>query len=162
VRRRFAEVTVSAGAARVSAALIPPEPITFHIPGVPVAKGRARITTRGGKVRSFTPPKTVAFEGLVALAAERAMEGRDPLEGPVSLTLFVELPVPQSWSLKKKAAALAGDVSPCGRPDLDNYIKAIADGGNAILWNDDSQVVMLLATKRYAVQPGVHVEARSL
>jgi Holliday junction resolvase RusA-like endonuclease len=153
---------VNAPAAASLAALIPPKPITFHVPGVPVAKARARITTRGGKVRSFTPPKTVAFEGLVALAAEKAMEGADPLSGPVSLTLFVELPVPQSWSLKKKRAALEGELQPCGRPDLDNYIKSVSDGGNGILWNDDSQVTMLLATKRYAVQPGVHVEVQTL
>lgn len=136
-------------------------PIRFHVPGIPVAKGRPRISTRGGKVRSFTPPKTVAFEGLVALAAERAMEGSDPLSGPVSLTLFVELPVPQSWSLKKKKAALAGEVQPCGRPDLDNYVKAVADGGNGIVWNDDAQITSLTATKRYALQPGVHVEVRA-
>lgn len=120
------------------------------------------MTTRGGKIRSFTPHKTVAFEGLVALAAERAMAGDDPLTGPVELSLFVELPIPQSWSLKKKSAALNGDVQPCGRPDLDNYIKAISDGGNGVLWNDDSQVTLLRASKRYATQPGVHVEVTAL
>jgi Holliday junction resolvase RusA-like endonuclease len=146
----------------LAAALIPAQPILFHVPGVPVAKGRPRISTRGGRVRSFTPPKTVAFEGVVALAAERAMEGADPLSGPISLTLFVELPIPQSWSGRKKTAALSGEVQPCGRPDLDNYIKAVADGGNCILWNDDSQITMLLATKRYALQPGVHVEVQTL
>jgi Holliday junction resolvase RusA-like endonuclease len=143
---------------------MPQEPrvIEFHVPGIPVAKGRARISTRGGKIRSFTPPKTVAFEGLVALAAERAMEGADPLSGPVSLSLFVQLPIAQSWSMKKKLAALSGDLSPCGRPDIDNYVKAIADGGNGILWNDDGQITMLLATKRYAEVPGVHVEVQTL
>jgi Holliday junction resolvase RusA-like endonuclease len=138
------------------------EPITFHVPGVPVAKGRARITTRGGKVRSFTPPKTVAFESLVALAAERAMAGDDPLSGPVHLSLYVELPIPQSWSLKKKRAALNGEVQPCGRPDLDNYVKSVSDGGNGIVWADDSQITLLNASKRYAPQPGVYVEAVAL
>lgn len=141
---------------------IPAEKIRFHVPGIPVAKGRARITTRGGKIRSFTPPKTVAFEGLVALAAERAMDGSDPLSGPVSLTLFVELPIAQSWSLRKKAAARSCDLSPTSRPDLDNYVKAICDGGNGVLWNDDAQIVMLLATKRYSARPGVHVEVQTL
>jgi Holliday junction resolvase RusA-like endonuclease len=135
-----------------------PVAITFHVPGNPVAKGRARITTRGGRVRSFTPPKTVAFEGLVALAAEKAMEGADPLQGPVSLTLFVELAIPQSWPMKKKRSALAGELQPCGRPDIDNFCKAICDGGNGILWNDDAQITLLTATKRYAEVPGVHVE----
>lgn len=139
-----------------------PEPITFHVPGVPVAKGRARITTRGGKVRSFTPPKTVAFEGLVSLAAERAMDGADPIVGPVHLALYVQLPIPQSWSGKKKLAALSGTLQPCSRPDLDNYIKSVCDGGNGILWRDDSQVVLLTATKRYAEVPGLDVEVLPL
>jgi Holliday junction resolvase RusA-like endonuclease len=136
--------------------------IAFHVPGIPVAKGRGRISTRGGVIRSFTPPKTVAFESRVALAAEKAMDGAEPLQGPLSLTLFVELPIAQSWSLKKKKAALSGEHSPCGRPDLDNYVKAVSDGGNGVLWGDDSQIVMLLATKRYAEIPGVHVEVQSL
>jgi len=140
----------------------PVEPICFRVPGVPVPKGRARITTRGGKVRSFTPPKTVAFEGLVALAAKQAMAGNEPLSGPVSLSLFVELPIPQSWPLKKKRAALSGERQPCGRPDLDNFCKAIADGGNGILWNDDAQITLLSATKRYAEVPGVCVEVEAL
>jgi Holliday junction resolvase RusA-like endonuclease len=139
-----------------------PQPISFHVPGVPVAKGRPRITTRGGKVRSFTPAKTVAFEGLVSLAAERAMEGTDPLAGPVHLVLYVQLPIPQSWSGKKKLAALSGALQPCSRPDLDNYIKAAADGGNGILWRDDSQIVLLTATKRYAEVPGLDVEVMPL
>lgn len=149
-------------AACVSAALIPAEPISFFVPGVPVGKGRPRISTRGGILRSFTPPKTVAFESLVAMKAEAAMAGADPLAGAVSLTLHVELQIPQSWSGKKKLAALAGDVKPCGRPDLDNYVKAICDGGNGIVWRDDSQVVLLTAAKRYAETPGVHVEATAI
>lgn len=136
--------------------------IGFHVPGVPVAKQRARITTRGGKIRSFTPAKTVGFEGKVAFAAQQAMAGMAPLTGPVSLTLFVDLPIPQSWSARKKGSALVGQVQPCGRPDLDNFVKAIADGGNGILWNDDSQITLLAATKRYALQPGVHVEVTTL
>lgn len=134
--------------------------IRFHVPGVPKAKGRPRISTRGGVVRSFTPARTVAFESLVAMAAREAMAGAEPISGPVSLTLYVELAIPQSWSKKKQAAALAGDVQPCGRPDIDNFCKAIADGGNGILWNDDAQITLLTAAKRYAAVPGVHVEVR--
>lgn len=138
------------------------EPITFVVPGTPVAKGRPRISTRGGFVRSFTPHKTVAFESLVAMKAEQAMAGADPLDGPLALKLYVELAIPQSWSLKKKAGALQGIVKPTSRPDIDNYVKAIADGGNGILWRDDSQITDLSAVKRYGQHPGVHVEVRAL
>lgn len=138
------------------------EPIRFVVPGTPVAKQRARISTRGGVVRSFTPHKTVAFESLVAMKAEQAMAGADPLAGPVALKLYVELAIPQSWSLKKKNGAINGAVKPCGRPDIDNYVKSIADGGNGILWRDDSQITDLSAVKRYGQQPGVHVEVTAL
>lgn len=141
---------------------IPAEPICFRIPGIPVAKGRARISTRGGQVRSFTPERTVAFENRVALYAEKAMAGEDPLQGPVHLSLHVYLPIPQSWSGKKKLLALSGVVQPCSRPDLDNYIKSVADGGNGILWRDDSQITLLTASKRYADVPGVDVEVMPL
>lgn len=47
--------------------------IRFHIPGTPVAKGRARVTTRGGRPATYTPAKTVAYEGLVALAGQDAI-----------------------------------------------------------------------------------------
>lgn len=140
----------------------PDEPISFHVPGIPVAKGRARVSTRGGVVRSFTPQKTVAFESRVALAAEQAMAGMDPLEGPVALRLTIELPIAQSWSLKKKNGAINGSVKPTSRPDIDNYIKAIADGGNGIVWKDDSQITDLSAVKRYGMQPGVTAEVTSL
>jgi Holliday junction resolvase RusA-like endonuclease len=112
------------------------------------------MSTRGGVIRSFTPQKTVAFESLVAMKAEAAMAGAALFDGPVSLTLMVVLPVAESWSGKKKAAALAGEILPCSRPDLDNYIKAIADGCNGITYRDDSQVVWLMARKCYGQTPG--------
>lgn len=136
--------------------------ISFYIPGTPVAKGRARISTLGGKIRSFTPAKTVAYERDVATAAREAMGGRAPLEGAVELSLFVELHVPPSWSKKRQLAALAGEAKPTGRPDLDNYIKSVCDGGNGILWHDDAQIALLRACKRYAAAPGVCVEVSSI
>jgi Holliday junction resolvase RusA-like endonuclease len=135
--------------------------VSFEIPGTPVAKGRARISTRGGKVRSFTPQKTVNFEARVALAASDAMNGQKPIEGPISLFLIVYLPIPQSWPQKKKNEALTGIVKPCSRPDLDNFAKAVCDGCNAIVWKDDSQVTTLTATKRYSDAPGVSVIAEA-
>lgn len=136
--------------------------IAFEVPGTPVAKGRARISTRGGSVRSFTPEKTVNFEARVAMAAAKAMGGQDPLVGPVKLEIFIQLAIPASWSQKKQRAALAGDVMPCGRPDWDNFGKAISDGGNGIVWKDDSQIVDARVVKRYADVPGVFVEATAV
>ena len=81
------------------------------------------------------------------------MEGRAPLEGPLSASMVVQLPVPASWSRKKRADALAGIIRPTSKPDADNYAKAALDAFNQIVFVDDSQVVDLSVRKIYAETP---------
>lgn len=131
--------------------------VFFEIPGAPVAKGRPRISARGGFARAYTPKKTVNFEARVALAAQQAMEGRERFEGPVAMVLSVRLPIPPSWSKTKQNQALSGGVQPCSRPDIDNYVKAVFDGCNEVVWRDDSQVVSLIAIKEYSDVPSIRV-----
>jgi Holliday junction resolvase RusA-like endonuclease len=136
--------------------------IRFVIPGIPVAKGRARIgRTRSGQTVAYTPGKTRSYEALVALAAQQAMAGRAPYAKEQTLFLRVDayLPVPASWSKTKRQAALDGAIRPSVRPDLDNYIKAVADGCNGILFCDDSSVVQIWAAKMYGDVPRLVVEA---
>lgn len=126
-------------------------PITFHVLGAPVGKGRARITRNG----AFTPAKTRKYEAHVRMAAQQAMNlrGALPLEGPLRMILRADLPIPTSWSKKKRQAAVIGEISPCTRPDVDNYIKAALDACNGIVFADDSQVVRVEAEKAYSLQP---------
>ena len=131
--------------------------ITFTVPGAPQGKGRPRVGTISGRARVFTPAKTVAYEGLIAHAAQQAMAGRPLIDGPVSCSIAIDAPIPASWSKRKQAAALAGELMPTTRPDLDNVVKAIFDGCNGVLWCDDAQVVDLSVRKRYAATPGVRV-----
>jgi hypothetical protein len=42
--------------------------------------------------------------------------------------------IPTSWSAKKRASALAGEIAHTSRPDWDNVAKAILDAGNTIIW----------------------------
>lgn len=67
------------------------------------------------------------------------------------------LPVPKSWSKRKQADALAGQLMPTTKPDLDNCVKAIFDAVNGIVWTDDVQVVGLRVRKVYGATPGVQV-----
>lgn len=131
--------------------------ITFVVPGSPQGKGRPRVGTISGRARVFTPAKTVAYEGLIAHAAQQAMAGRPLIDGPVSCAIAIDAPIPASWSKRKQAAALAGELMPTTRPDLDNVVKAIFDGCNGVLWCDDAQIVDLSVRKRYAATPGVRV-----
>ncbi|WP_147695970.1 RusA family crossover junction endodeoxyribonuclease [Vogesella mureinivorans] len=132
--------------------------IKFTVPGAPVGKGRPKVSTRGGKfAKMYTPEKTANYETLVAMAAQQAMVGRALLAGPVEVQMAILLPIPASWSKKKQAAAIAGQVYPTKKPDADNVVKAIFDGINGVVWNDDVQACDIVVRKRYAETPGVQV-----
>ncbi len=131
--------------------------VLFTVPGAPQGKGRARVGKVNGHARMFTPAKTAAYEGLIALAAQAAMAGRAPMAGPVSVGLHVRFPIPASWSQRKKADALRGALLPTGKPDLDNVLKAVGDACNGIVFRDDSAVVHATASKTYSDRPGLTV-----
>ena len=105
----------------------------------------------------FTPPKTANYETLIAMAAQQAMAGRELIGGPVLVEMKIMVSVAASWSKKKTAEALAGDVMPTKKPDADNVLKAICDGINGIVFKDDVQVVNVSLSKRFSETPGVSV-----
>ncbi|BBH13391.1 RusA family crossover junction endodeoxyribonuclease [Chromobacterium haemolyticum] len=137
--------------------------ISFFVPGAPVGKGRPKVSSRGGKfARMYTPEKTANYESLIALAAQEAMDGNPLISGPADVEISMFLPVPTSWSKKKQAAALQGQVYPTKKPDADNVIKAIFDGINGVVWVDDVQACDIVVRKRYADKPGVEVTVREI
>ena len=132
--------------------------IQFTVPGAPYGKGRPKVVKIAGFTRMATPQKTIAYEGLVAHAAMQAMNGAPMLDAPAGVNVFIDAPIPASWSAKKQRMALAGEVLPTTKPDADNVVKAIFDGCNGVLWRDDVLVVDLRVRKRYAATPCVRVE----
>lgn len=131
--------------------------VRFTVPGKPVGKGRPRAAKRGKHITLYTPQTTVTYESTVALAASQAMTGRPLIEGPAEVLMTMVLPVPASWSKRKQADALAGQLMPTTKPDMDNVVKAIFDAVNGIVWTDDVQVVGLRVRKVYGATPGVQV-----
>lgn len=131
--------------------------ICFTVPGQPQGKGRPRIGKVGQHARMFTPSKTVAYEGLVSHAAQQAMAGRVLLDGPCVVSMDIVCQVPASWSMKKQAQAIRGEIRPTTKPDIDNVEKAVFDGCNGVVWRDDVQVVQVTKAKRYGAMPGVSV-----
>lgn len=127
--------------------------IVFTVPGLPQGKGRARF----GNGRTYTPAKTVAYEGLIALAGQQAMNGRGLLEKPVYLTVNAFFPIPASWSKKRKDAAASSLAWHSSKPDGDNILKAVGDGLNGIVWKDDSQIAFSKVTKQYDPTPRVEI-----
>lgn len=134
--------------------------IDFIVYGQPQGKGRPRVGRAGAHVRMFTPQKTLAYEGLVAHCGAVAMAGQPLVEGPVELRMLIDVQIPASWSKKKQAQALAGEILPTTKPDVDNVIKAIGDGLNGVVWKDDVQITDVITRKRYAEKPQVRVMVR--
>lgn len=136
--------------------------IQFTIPGIPVAKGRARHTQVGGFVRTYTPAKTRDYENLVRDCGKRAMLGVVPCSGPMEMLLEIRMPIPPSWSKKKQMAAAAGQVRATKKPDSANVLKAIEDGLNGVCYIDDSQIVIHTIRKVYHAVPVVVVAVRAV
>lgn len=44
------------------------------------------------------------------------------------------------------------------RPDADNYIKALLDAANGILFKDDGQIAVMSAQKLYSLEPRIEIE----
>jgi len=131
--------------------------ISFRIPGDPVGKGRGRIGQGGGKVWNVTPAKTRLYEAMVKELAGAAMKETPWIEA-VWLRIEIYLAPPASWSQKRQDEAIHNGWAPA-KPDADNVIKAILDGMNGVVFDDDKRVCDLTCWKSYARTASVFVEA---
>ena len=130
--------------------------ITFKVDGNPHGKGRPRFARMGGFVKTYTDAKTKSYEELVALSAKRAMGASEPLLTPLEAFIYISLPIPLSYSKKRKEACLSGLEKPTKKPDIDNVAKIVLDSLNGIVYKDDTQIVSLHCTKVYG-EPFVEV-----
>jgi Holliday junction resolvase RusA-like endonuclease len=131
--------------------------VTFKVDANPVGKQRARYVKRGNFVQAYTPEKTRTYETLIRDAAIEAMGTSEPLETPVTLYLYIRVPIPKSYSKKKLEACLNGMDQPIKKPDASNILKSVEDGMNGIVYTDDSQIISLHVTKVYSTLAGVDV-----
>ena len=125
--------------------------LKIMIPADPVGKGRPRASTIGGKARLYTPKKTAEYEKAVKIKTHVAMAGRAPSAAPIEAEIWVMMRIPESWSMRKKDAAVNGDALPCTKPDLDNVAKIVLDAMNGIAYHVDRQITDLVIRRRYGV-----------
>jgi Holliday junction resolvase RusA-like endonuclease len=136
--------------------------VSFTVPGIPVAKGRARsriARTHAGRefVQHYTPAETKKYEKQVALEAKIAMRGRKPVDGPVCLIVKAFYSIPPSWPQWRKREARLGIVAPVVKPDWDNVGKACSDAMNGVVYGDDAAIVTACVLKLYSVDPRVEI-----
>lgn len=120
--------------------------------GAPMGKERVRIRVIGGHGQAYTPERTVNYESRLAAEAQRVMADRSLFDGPLEVNVLIRMMVPKSKPKKWREAALAGDIFPISKPDLDNCAKML-DSFNLIVWTDDSHIVSLHVDKIYHEKP---------
>lgn len=120
----------------------------------PLAKGRPRISTRGGSVRAYTPTRTRIYETLLRRLAKREWGTKAPLTGPIEVYSVFFLSKGKSVTRKY----------PSVRPDADNYLKALYDALNGVVWKDDAQIVKAVCEKQYSFtgSPWIRVHVTQL
>lgn len=110
----------------------------------------------------YTPPTTRAYESGIARVAAAAMRGRQPFQGPLSVSMRFRLAMPKSTTKRAREALLAGEEAYLGRADCTNYAKAVEDALNGICWRDDVQICRLFITKTASAAAGVDVRIEPL
>ena len=123
------------------------------VDGVPVPKGRPRMTRSG---HTYTPEKTKEYEDRIRAAYLSTTSEKFAKDTPLEVTVCVYLPISESLSKRRKIARETGIEKPTSRPDLDNYIKCL-DALNGWAWYDDSQIVCIVAEKRYSSRPRMEI-----
>lgn len=129
--------------------------ISITIPGKPIAKKRPRFARRGKFVTTYNPQESE--EGKWITIAMGQISGQ-LTDGPILLKCWFEMPIPKSTSKTKAAGMVSGDIQHTKKPDLDNLCKWVKDCLNGVAWNDDSQVVKMVAAKGYSQAPRTIVE----
>ncbi len=133
--------------------------IQLTVPGEPVAKGRAKAFYTGKFTRMYTPKKTVNYETLIAEMFAVNYPNFVPFDGPVMFGLRMFMTIPATASKKKRAAMLAGEIRPTKKPDFSNVLKVVEDALNGRAFQDDKQIVDILACcgKWYSDRPRIEI-----
>lgn len=131
--------------------------LAFSVSIVPRGKGRPRTAVRGRHATIYTDGATRAYEAEIKAAAEKAMRGAEPMQGPIAASFRFRLPIPASYSKKRRAAILSGAEWFFGAFDADNLAKAMMDAFNAVVFSDDKQITRLLVIKTPAERWGIDV-----
>ncbi|MDU5750015.1 MAG: RusA family crossover junction endodeoxyribonuclease [Limosilactobacillus fermentum] len=130
----------------------------------PVEQARPRDTRMRKGIRLYDPKKVAVFKRQLGMLARQQMldRGLEPFDGPLEVCMEFYRPVQASLSKKERARRLSGVHRPTVKPDLSNYIKALEDGLNGIIWVDDNRIVQIVAEKKYSDRPRIVIEVNKV
>ena len=117
----------------------------FVVAGEIVGKGRPRFTRSG---RTYTPKRTTDYERTIKTAYLNKYSYLSQKALRIKICAYLE--VARSHSKVKKSKMLMNLLQCTKKPDMDNITKVVLDALNKVAYQDDTQVVELVAIKRWS------------
>lgn len=116
--------------------------------------GAVRMTQKG-KFTNKNAIRYLNYKNFLKWQAKTQAKGQKFEKNPLEVSMKFIMPVPDSWSKKKRSDAYGR--YHMKKPDADNLVKGVFDSLNQIVWQDDNQVAKLSAIKVYGDKPGIEV-----
>jgi Holliday junction resolvase RusA-like endonuclease len=119
--------------------------ICFRVPGPPVGKA-VKLSTVCGHASARNTPATASYQNLVCHLASLARPHDWPMDALYSVLVLAVFPRPKRLLERSKRTGALLHASEHrmryeSKPDLDNVLKAVADGcTKAGLWTDDCRI----------------------
>lgn len=113
--------------------------VKFAVEGDAVPQSRPRFTRNG---HAYIPARSRQWRDNLRIEAFKAMDGREPMTGEVSLVVGV-------YRRYAPSSPRFGDV--------DNHLKQVADALNGICYVDDRQIVEATAAKHRDKEPHIEI-----
>ena len=82
----------------------------------------------------------------------------NPILGPVRVHISFFLPIPKITPSMRRKQMINGLCVPWRRPDLDNLAYTVTNAMQDIIYKDDSQIIDLVLSKRYAEIPKIVIK----
>lgn len=132
---------------------------TFNIP--PKPQSRPRFTRHG---RPYELKDMKEYKQAIEHMTKEQLKCDKLVDVPLSVSIKFYIEPPQYISkVKKNALELKQETMRVFRkPDIDNYVKAILDSMNDIVFKDDGQISELYAKKVYSLRPRTEVTVKVL
>ena len=132
--------------------------IRLSIPLEPVPKGRPRVAFTNGKVRTYTPERTLQAEYDLRLYLMKHRDKMFEAHVPVKMSVTFYRTKPKWCPKGMTKAEWKVSTLPSRKSDLDNFLKLLLDGMNGILVADDAQITTLTARKRWSDSGRIEID----
>lgn len=132
--------------------------LSFTIKATPEPQLRPRVSMIGGHPHVYDPKSTRDFKKIVTKLASAEMGKTEPIDGPLKVSFTFYRPVQQSLSKAEFERRAVGDELPTVKPDVSNYLKAVEDALNGVVWVDDKAITTEVIKKRYSTTPRIMVK----